>query len=309
MPGKSRGDQKWTRPTGSAHFSFPGVRICMEPRPICEGSVLQRPKDLLRALQEAMVLKGPGGLDPASQPFGKAMLAVLALGFVIGLQHALEADHIAAVSNLLARADERRGALRGAMRHGLFWGIGHSCTLLAMVGAFLAFGLAIGETAGQAIEALVGALLVFLGARLLYGILRDRVHLHIHRHRDGTRHLHLHSHREERGRHGPERHENDHRVPVKSLLIGLLHGLAGSAALVLLAANSFENPVLGFAYVVLFALGSICGMALFSAAIVLPLAWSARSLTWVNHLLQGTIAIASVAIGLHHILTIYGWPG
>jgi hypothetical protein len=230
------------------------------------------------------------------------MLAVLALGFIIGLQHALEADHIAAVSNLLARARGGKGPLRAAIRHGLFWGLGHSLTLLAMVGLFLAFGLAVSDSASHLLEALVGALLVFLGARLLFALLRDRVHLHIHRHGDGTRHMHLHSHREDKGRHDPDRHDHDHRVPVKSLLIGLLHGLAGSAALILLTASSFEQPLLGLAYVVLFALGSLCGMALFSAAIALPLAWSAHSLTWANHLLQGAIALVSIGIGVIQIL-------
>lgn len=235
------------------------------------------------------------------------MLAVLALGFIIGLQHALEADHIAAVSNLLARARGGKGALRGAIRHGLFWGLGHSLTLLAMVSAVLVFGFAVSESASHLLEALVGALLIFLGGRLLYALIRDRVHLHIHRHGDGTRHMHLHSHREERGPHDPDAHDHEHRLPVKSLLIGLLHGLAGSAALILLATRSFERPLLGLAYVVLFAVGSLCGMALFSAAIALPLAWSARSLTWANHLLQGAIALISISIGLHQIW-VQPWP-
>ncbi len=223
------------------------------------------------------------------------MLTILLLGFLIGMQHALEADHIAAVSSIAAR----QTSLGGVVRHGIAWGAGHSLTLLIFAGAAILLNLAAGERLAAALELGVGVMLVLLGGHVLARLVRDRIHFHRHRHGDGTVHLHAHSHRREPRAHDPERHEHRHPRPwpVRSLLVGLMHGMAGSAALIILAASVIRSPTLGLAYVALFGVGSIIGMGLLSAVIALPLAYSARFLTWANHALQVVIGLATIGLG------------
>ena len=118
------------------------------------------------------------------------MFAILSLGFLLGMQHALEADHIAAVSSIAAR----RSDVGDIVKHGLTWGLGHTLTLFAFAGAAILLGHAIPEKLAAPLETAVGVMLVGLGAHLLWRLWRDRVHVHAHRHDDGTVHLHAHSH-------------------------------------------------------------------------------------------------------------------
>jgi ABC-type nickel/cobalt efflux system permease component RcnA len=223
------------------------------------------------------------------------VVTILALGFLIGMQHALEADHIAAVSSIVAR-ETRPG---GVLRHGLAWGLGHCTALLLVAGAAILLEAAVGEDLARALEVCVGIMLVLLGGHVIYRLLRDRIHVHLHRHRDGTVHVHAHSHRDETRRHDPERHEHAHprAWPLRSLLVGLMHGMAGSAALLILAASAMPVPVLGLAYVALFGLGSVIGMGALSAVIAMPLAYSARFLTWANRSLQAMIGLGTLGLG------------
>ncbi|MDH3473492.1 MAG: hypothetical protein OEM59_07355 [Rhodospirillales bacterium] len=223
------------------------------------------------------------------------MLTILALGFLIGMQHALEADHIAAVSSIVARQTSPGGVLR----HGLAWGLGHSATLLVVAGAAILLDAAVGEELARVLELGVGIMLVLLGGHVIYCLLRDRIHVHLHRHRDGTMHVHAHSHRDETRRHDPARHEHAHprAWPLRGLLVGLMHGMAGSAALLILAASAMPVPALGLAYVALFGFGSVIGMGALSAVIALPLAYSARFLTWANRSLQAMIGLGTLGLG------------
>src|SRR3979411_60428 len=115
------------------------------------------------------------------------MFGILGLGFLLGMQHALEADHIAAVSSIAAR----RTDVSDIVKHGLTWGLGHTVTLFIFAGAAILLGQAIPESLA---EPAVGIMLVGLGAHVLWRLWRDRVHFHRHRHGDGTEHLHVHSH-------------------------------------------------------------------------------------------------------------------
>lgn len=222
------------------------------------------------------------------------MTAILLLGFVIGMQHAFEADHLAAVSVLVSR---KRG-FREMGRHGAIWGLGHTVALVLLGGAVLLSPWTLPESFEPALELLVGLLLVGLGGHLLYRLWRDRVHVHAHRH-DGEVHLHAHSHRDDPQPHRESEHDHEHPDHGwKTLLVGLTHGAAGSAALTVFVAASLESATVGLVYIALFGLGSILGMAALSAAIAVPLTATATRLTWANRAIQVTVAVVSIAIGL-----------
>jgi cytochrome c biogenesis protein CcdA len=229
---------------------------------------------------------------------GKTMLAVLSLGFLLGMQHALEADHIAAVSSLAAR----RSDVADIVKHGLTWGLGHTLTLFAFAGFAILLGQAIPDRLAQPLEIAVGVMLVGLGAHVLWRLRRDRVHFHAHRHGEGTLHIHLHSHAHETVPHAHSAHLHGHGFRWRSLLVGLMHGMAGSAALLLLAAAQAASPAAAIAYVLLFGLGSMFGMGALSAVIAVPLALSARRLTAANRALQGAVGALTIAIGVGTIV-------
>jgi cytochrome c biogenesis protein CcdA len=221
------------------------------------------------------------------------MFAVLGLGFLLGMQHALEADHIAAVSSIAAR----RSHVGDIVRHGLTWGLGHTLTLLAFAGAAILLGHAMPDELMRPIELAIGIMLTGLGAHVLWRLWLDRVHIHLHRHGDGTQHLHVHSHAGEAAPHRRSTHAHEHGFRWRSLLVGLMHGMAGSAALLVLAVSQVANPAYGMLYVLLFGIGSMLGMAALSAVIAVPLAVSARWLTWANRALQGAVGAVTIAIG------------
>jgi hypothetical protein len=225
------------------------------------------------------------------------MGSALLLGFLIGMQHALEADHLAAVATIASRA--RSG--RAIVRHGVVWGLGHSLTLGAVGAAILVLDGVIPEPAVLALEGAVGVMLVLLGADLLRRLAKERVHFHRHRHADGVEHIHAHSHAGQKAPHDPRQHHHAHPrgVPLRSLLVGMMHGLAGSAALLLLALAAVQSTWLAVLYIALFGLGSIVGMAALSAVIAVPLSYSAGALTWANRALQAGIACVTVSVGAY----------
>jgi cytochrome c biogenesis protein CcdA len=222
------------------------------------------------------------------------MLGILGLGFLLGMQHALEADHIAAVSSIAAR----RSRVSDIVKHGLTWGLGHTLTLFVFAGIAILLGRAIPDTVAKPIEAAVGIMLIGLGAHLLWRLWRDRVHFHRHGHADGTVHFHAHSHAGEVLPHMRAAHVHEHGFRWRTLLVGLMHGMAGSAALLVLAVTQAASPAAGLGYVALFGIGSMIGMGALSAVIAVPLAVSARFLTAANRALQGAVGIVTIAIGL-----------
>jgi high-affinity nickel-transport protein len=226
------------------------------------------------------------------------MFGILGLGFLLGMQHALEADHIAAVSSIAAR----RSHVADIVKHGLTWGLGHTLTLFVFAGAAILLGHAIPESVARPIETAVGVMLVGLGAHVLWRLWRDRVHFHRHGHGDGTVHFHAHSHAGETipygsAAHAPP-HEHPHGFRWRTLLVGLMHGMAGSAALLMLAVSKASSPGAGLGYVALFGIGSMVGMGALSSVIAVPLAVSARWLTSANRVLQGAVGLVTTAIGI-----------
>jgi cytochrome c biogenesis protein CcdA len=230
------------------------------------------------------------------------MFGVLGLGFLLGMQHALEADHIAAVSSIAAR----RSDISDIVKHGLTWGLGHTLTLLIFAGAAIVVGHAIPEHFARPLEAAVGIMLVGLGAHVLWRLWRDRLHFYQHGHGVGTRHINVLSHANEAIPHQKSQHLHQHGFRWRSLLVGLMHGMAGSAALLVLAVSQVTNPAYGVFYVLLFGIGSMLGMGALSVAIAVPLAVSARWLSWANHGLQGAVGLGTIAIGS---VTIYSMVG
>jgi len=224
------------------------------------------------------------------------MGTILLLGVLMGMQHALEADHVAAVSSIVCRA---RSAGR-IVRHGIVWGLGHTVTLAAVAGLALATGLTLEGRLAALLEGAVGAMLVLLGLHVLYRLIRDRVHFHMHGHDGGTVHLHAHSHAGQTARGHGFHHDHEHPggLPVRTLMVGMVHGLAGSAALMVLTAATIRDPFTGLLYVLLFGLGSIGGMVVLSTLIAIPLTWTARALTASNRLLQGAVGTATAGLGI-----------
>jgi cytochrome c biogenesis protein CcdA len=224
------------------------------------------------------------------------ILSMLSLGFLMGMRHALEADHVAAVASIVSR----RQGIRAISRHGVFWGFGHTLTLFLVGGTVILLKGSIDDRLATALEFAVGITVTVLGVSVLWCLFRDKVHFHAHRHNDGEIHLHAHSHRGDPFSHEQSLHDHTHSegIPWRSLLVGLMHGMAGSAALVVLTAAALDSPLWGLAYILLFGLGSIVGMAALSAVIALPLTYTARSLTRANRALQLIIGIATIAIGL-----------
>jgi len=222
-------------------------------------------------------------------------LSILVVGLLLGMQHATEADHLAAVATLVARP----GSLGQTVRQGVAWGVGHTLTLMAFGGAVLLLGQAISPGLEHALETAVGVMLVLLGADVLRRAARDRIHFHVHRHGPATLHVHAHSHRGE-GAHAASAHRHAHprRWPLRALAVGMMHGLAGSAALVVLSLEAIASPGLGFGYIALFGVGSIAGMALLSVVIALPLGLSARRLTGLHGAATAAVGVGSCVLGV-----------
>ena len=221
----------------------------------------------------------------------------------MGVRHAFEADHLAAVASLATRSR----SVRGGLLQGAFWGMGHTLTLLLVGGACLILGRAVPERWASRLELLVGLMLLLLGADVLRRSRRQRVHVHVHRHGDGTRHWHAHRH-EPAVPHDPARHDHAHPAPsrARALAVGLVHGLAGSAALFLLTLQTVPSPGLGLAYIALFGAGSILGMAVLSAVIMVPMQAVSHRIVRFQRGLETVVGLATVAIGARILFQILG---
>jgi len=228
------------------------------------------------------------------------VLALLGLGVVFGLKHATEVDHVVAVSTIVS---EHRSVFRSALVGGL-WGVGHTASLLVVGVVLLVFRAAIPAPVTRWLEFGVALMIIALGVLAMVRLLRRRADVHLHEHaHDGQRHVHVHFH-EVTNRHGHgQAHSSAHThavstIGVKPVLVGTMHGLAGSGALTLLVLTQIESVWLGVLYLGVFGLGSIVGMLLMSALIGFPFALSSRNLSGLHHRLQAAAAGLSIAFGL-----------
>jgi sulfite exporter TauE/SafE len=135
---------------------------------------------------------------------------------------------------------------------------------------------------------------------VLYRLWRDRVHFHVHRHPGGDAHFHAHSHAGDVADHRRSKHLHFHPEGSwkSSLSVGMMHGIAGSAALVALTASTASSATTGLMFMVLFGLGSVLGMAALSAVIAVPLTLTAKTLTWANRGLQLVAGAVALGFGL-----------
>lgn len=228
------------------------------------------------------------------------MFSVLGLGFLLGMQHALEADHVAAVASLTSG----KTSSRQIMAHGATWGIGHAVTLMAFGGLVLLFGFQIDDGVAHWLEFAVGVMLAVLGVRVIVAIVREKIHIHFHRHSDGRAHIHAHSHKHDALPHNASQsHDHGHtRLSIthyrQTFLVGILHGMAGTAALVvLIAASGAVSVGQGAVYLCLFAIGSVLGMIALTGTVVFPASFAIRNMPNFGLVVRAMIGIVTIIVG------------
>ncbi len=217
-----------------------------------------------------------------------SLLTTMGLGLLLGMEHALDADHVVAVSTIVSQ----HRSLRRASLVGIVWGLGHTLTLFLVGLVVILFRVTIPERLALSLEFAVGIVLATLGAVILRGYITRRVHAHTHRHGD-TLHMHFHSHAAAEG------HDHAHELPRfrRSLLVGMIHGLAGSAALMLLVLASIRDPIWGLLYILVFGTGSILGMLGISTALGLPFVLTVERFVTMRRRLIIAVGLASIAYG------------
>ena len=231
---------------------------------------------------------------------GSGALAALVLGFLLGLKHATDADHVVAVSTIVS---EYRNAWRGVWV-GASWGLGHTTPLLLVGVVILLFKEAVMdrfEAVAPVFEFGVGVMLVLLGVQVFWNLRRGRVHLHKHAHEDGP-HVHIHATHladadpEVETSHGFF-HIGKPFFRVKSYTVGVVHGLAGSAAVMLVLLPTLSSFWAGIGYLVLFGLGTVLSMGAITLVLGVPFAISG-SFQRLNRAISGAAGVASVMFGL-----------
>lgn len=210
-------------------------------------------------------------------------MIVLFGGFILGLKHALDADHLAAMAAIAAETKN----LKKASVAGLAWGLGHTVTLFVIGSAVLYFKLTIAGHVASGLESIAGMALIILGLRLVWQTRNEFIHSHPHEH-DGRSHEHLHS-------------DHSHSHWGKPFVVGVMHGLAGSAALSLLALTTAESFALGSWFIILFGIGSVLGMIFVSTLISVPLILTSK-INLLNKSLRLGAGLISITIGIMTVL-------
>lgn len=260
---------------------------------ICYEALAQAGINLSALISHAF--SGGEGAEPSLASTGA--FAVLGLGLVFGLKHATEVDHVVAVTTIVS---EQRSVWRAAAVGGL-WGLGHTASLV-FVGLFvLTLRVAVPEGVAGWLEFGVALMIIALGVNAVARALRGRsdAHLHVHTH-GGVEHAHVHFH-EDGPRHAEPSVRHTHavtRVGLKPVLVGAMHGLAGSAALTLLVLAQIDSVALGLLYLAVFGVGSILGMMLMSGLVGLPFALGPRRVGGLSYGLQAAVGALSIAFGV-----------
>lgn len=241
------------------------------------------------------------------------LLSIITLGFFLGMRHATDPDHVIAVTTIVSR----QRSIRHAALIGVLWGLGHTITILAVGSAIILFGLVIPPRVGLSMELSVGLMLVLLGVLNLSGIMRWIVETftplqsgqHTHPHGYGD-HVHSHAHGDSPEQHG---HAED-AIPVgwmdrtfgrlglyqvvRPLAVGIVHGLAGSAAVALLVLTTIRVPSWAILYLLVFGIGTVAGMMLITATIAVPFKFSESRYARFNRGLGTISGVVSLAFGL-----------
>jgi len=240
------------------------------------------------------------------------LLTVIGVGFLLGIRHATDPDHVIAVTTIVSRQQ----SIRHAGVIGILWGIGHTITIVLVGTGIIVFNLAIPPRIGLTMELAVGLMLILLGIMNLTGAtqwITDRVtpgpgvlHSHPHHH-DGVQHVHIHAHAPD----GPVDLDEKPRGLVPTLLqrvglyqllrplaVGIVHGLAGSAAVALLVLTTIRDPRWAIVYLLVFGVGTIAGMMLITMILGAPFAFTGKHFTRLNHGLGLASGLVSIAFGL-----------
>ena len=253
------------------------------------------------------------------------LVSLLLLGFFLGMRHATDADHVIAIATIVSR----QRTLRGSVLIGAAWGIGHTLTILVVGSAIILFGVVIPARVGLAMELAVGIMLVILGLLTLTGmgrVLRDAIapgrplleHAHAHGHELAV-HDHAHAHGDYVHQHAHGHDATDHGHPadqtplarldrslgtlslyqwLRPLVVGIVHGLAGSAAVALLVLAAVRDPTWAIAYLLLLGAGTVGGMMLITVALAAPFAFSWSRLPRFNWQLRVASGLISLGFGL-----------
>jgi high-affinity nickel permease len=247
------------------------------------------------------------------------LLSIIALGFFLGMRHATDPDHVIAVTTIVSR----QRSIRHAALIGILWGMGHTITIFLVGSAIILFGVVIPARLGLTMELSVGLMLILLGVLNLTGFMtwitetftpaarnsgsdsesHPDAHLQAH-------YIHTHPHRHDPGLHGHAENATPVRwmdrvfgqlgmyQAVRPLAVGLVHGLAGSAAVALLVLTTIRDPRWAIAYLLVFGIGTIAGMMLITAAIALPFKYSQVRFARLNRGLAVTSGLISIAFGI-----------
>ena len=249
------------------------------------------------------------------------LLTVVGVGFLLGMRHATDPDHVIAVSTIVSH----QGNMRHAGLIGILWGLGHTITILFVGAAIILFNLAIPARVGLTMELAVGMMLILLGVLNLTGVTQrvtnrftpgasdaEVIHLHTHQH-GGLTHSHVHGHRPEVHMHldrSFESHSPNATHPIgryqifRPVVVGIVHGLAGSAAVALLVLSTVHDTRWAIAYLLVFGVGTIAGMMIVTAIIGAPFAYAGSRFGSFNRFLGVASGLISVAFGLFIIFQI-----
>jgi ABC-type nickel/cobalt efflux system permease component RcnA len=243
------------------------------------------------------------------------LLTVIGVGFLLGIRHATDPDHVIAVTTIVSH----QRSIRHAGLVGILWGLGHTITILFVGAAIVLFNLVIPPRIGLTMELAVGLMLILLGLLNLAGVTQwvtDRfmpahghwgvIHFHSHRHGEDV-HAHIHGHNPEVHFHLEQKPEGPfqealQRIGLYQLLrplaVGIVHGLAGSAAVALLVLTTIRDPRWAIAYLLIFGIGTIAGMMLITMIIGAPFAYTGKRFAPFNRGLGIASGLISVAFGL-----------
>ena len=223
---------------------------------------------------------------------------LLAFGFVTGLQHATEADHITAVATLVSK--NRR--LSKASLLGALWGAGHTLTLFIAGLAVLLLAVSIPTKLALSLEFGVGIMLIILGLSVIRSV-RKNVFIDSFFNMFSTKHMHPHAHGNKVHVH-PHGHDEEHTHSHKSIIVGMIHGMAGSGALMLVVLSTVDSVMSGLAYIALFGIGSVVAMLAVSTAIGLPFVFTANRFGNINRYVRAVAALVSIGLGISVIYEI-----
>jgi sulfite exporter TauE/SafE len=251
-----------------------------------------------------------------------SILLIIGIGFFLGMRHATDPDHVVAVSTIVSR---ERSIFRAGWI-GILWGIGHTLTILVVGAAIILFGVVIPPRLGLTLEFSVALMLILLGVLNLTGAMHwlshrfspahpqhQGTHSHLHSHGDYA-HLHPHSHGAVTASNDAMEHHGSEAEPpgwlrapfarlgifhsLRPLLIGVVHGLAGSAAVALLVLGTIREARWAVFYLLVFGLGTIVGMMLMTLAFAVPFTFAGSRFAWLNKGLVTATGVASLIFGL-----------